>query len=268
MKSPLGLLAALVLVSAISAAQAVAQNLPGSLSFTVSGSFENAASESSKSLLISDNNLTDGYVAGMDQHDAPASLNPYGSQGSAAFQWGVAATNSSYAHSSALWFEPISGINIAPNQYFNLGYLYYRNGTIKSNTGATAVDLNLNLSFSNPSDMPAVNATFTSDLINSTNGNDPVASADIVSLRDWAAPLNYTDSSGNQYFLELTFKVDQNTLDGTLSTQEQFRVFEGGQGRAELLGRFTTTPGPLAIPEPSSAMLGLLGAIALLRRKR
>ena len=100
------------------------------------------------------------------------------------------------------------------------------------------------------------------------NSSDPVASADIVSLRNWASPLDYVDSNGNRYYLELTFKVDQNTLDGTLSTQEQFRVFEGGQGRAELLGRFTTTPGPLAIPEPSTALLGLLGALALLRRKR
>ena len=267
MKSPLGLLATLGVIFNILGLQVGAQNLPGSLSFTVSGSFENAVSESSKSLLISDNNLTDGYAAGMDQYDAPASLNPYGSAGSAAFQWGAASTTSSYAHSSALWFEPISGKNIAPNQYFNIGYLYYRNGTIKSNTGASSVDIALNLNFSNPSDMPAVNATFTSDLINSVNTSDPIASADIVSLRNWAAPLNYVDSNGHQYFLELSFKVDQTTIDGTLSTPDEFRVFEGGQGRAELLGRFTTSP-MLQVPEPSTALLGLLGALAMLRRKR
>jgi hypothetical protein len=127
----------------------------------------------------------------------------------------------------------------------------------------------LNLSFSNPSDMPPVTASFTSDLINSVNTSDPVASADIVSLRDWASPLNYTDSNGTRYFLELSFKVDQNTIDGTLSSQDQFRVFEGARGRAELLGRFTTTPGIApAIPEPSTAMLGFLGALVLHRRKR
>ncbi len=268
MKLPLGFLAALGVIFAVLGLQVRAQNLPSSLSFSVSGSFENAASESSKSLLIADNNLTDGYDAGMDQYDAPASLNPYGSKGSAAFQWGVAATNSSYAHSSALWFEPISGSNIAPNEYFNLGFLHYRNGTIKNNTGATSVDIALNLTFSNPSAMPAVNASFTSDLINSTNSNDPVASADIVSLRNWASELNYTDSNGDRYYLELTFKVDQNTIDGTLSTADQFRVFEGGQGRAELLGRFTTTPTLQNVPEPSTALLGLLGSLALLRRKR
>lgn len=267
MKHPLGFLAILGTIFAIFGLQVRAQNLPGSLSFTVSGSFENAISESSNSLLISDNNLTDGYAVGMDQYDAPASLNPYGSAGSAAFQWGVASTTSNYAHSSALWFEPISGNNITPNQYFNLGYLYYRNGTIKNKTGATSVDIALNLTFSNPSDMPAVNANFTSDLINTVNNSDEVSSADIVSLRTWASELNYIDSKGNRYYLELTFKVDQTTIDGTLSTPNQFRVFEGGQGRAELQGRFTTTP-TLQVPEPSTAILGLLGSLALLRRKR
>ena len=187
--------------------------------------------------------------------------------GSAAFQWGVAATNSSYAHSSALWFEPVTCTNISPNQYFNVGNLYYRNGTIKTNTGASSIDIALNLSFSNPSDMSAVNATFTSDLINSPNTNDPIASADIVSLRNWASPIDYIDSNGNRYYLELTFKVDQNTIDGTLSSPDEFRVFEGGQGRAELLGRFTTTP-TNQIPEPSTALLGFIGSLALLRRKR
>jgi hypothetical protein len=57
-------------------------------------------------------------------------------------------------------------------------------------------------------------------------------------------------------------------MDGTLSTQDQFRVFEGGQGRADLLGRFTTTPGVTAVPEPSAALLGLLGSLLFFRRKR
>ena len=163
-----------------------------------------------------------------------------------------------------MWFEPTAATNVAPNEYFNLGNLYYRNGTILSKTGASSVNLALNLNFSTPSGLPSVKTSFTSDLINSPNSSDPVASADIVSLRNPSAPLNFTDASGNGYFLELSFRVDQNTLDGTLSTQDQFKVFEGGQGRAELLGRFTTT----AIPEPSSALLSVLGLVAILRRKR
>ena len=171
---------------------------------------------------------------------------------------------SNYPHTSALWFEPIAAVNVAPNQYFNLGNLFYRNGTILSGTGASSVNLALNLNFSTPSGLPAAMVSFTSDLINSPNTSDPVASADTVSLRNSGAPLNFTDASGNAYFLELTFRVDQDTLDGTLSSQDQFKVFEGGQGRAELLGRFTTTP----IPEPSSTLLAVFGLLAVLRRRR
>lgn len=251
-----------VIVTCLS--ESVAQNLPSSLSFTVSGAFENGVGQSNSSILIADNDLTNGYAPGMDQTDAPSSLDPSGPAGAAAFQWGVAAAGSNYPHTSALWFEPIDAVNVAPDQYFNLGSLYYRNGTIKSETGATSVNLALNLNFSTPSGLPAANVSFTSDLINSPNGNDPVASADTVSLRNSGAPLNFTDAAGNAYFLELTFRVDQDTIDGTLSTQDRFRVFEGGQGRADLLGRFTTCP----IPEPSSALLSVFGMVALLRRKR
>jgi hypothetical protein len=92
--------------------------------------------------------------------------------------------------------------------------------------------------------------------------------SDIVSLRNQAAPLDFLDVSGKRYYLELSLKADQNTIAGTLSTRNPFRVFEGGQGRAELVGRFTTTPGPVTVPEPSSALMAVFGAPALCRRKR
>ncbi|MEO8616730.1 MAG: choice-of-anchor K domain-containing protein, partial [Luteolibacter sp.] len=264
MKMSFGFFAVIGLILAILDSQANAQNLPGSLSFSVSGAFENGVGQTSNSLLIADNNLTDGYTAGMDLHDAPASLSTSGPAGSAAFQWGMASTSSSYPHSSALWFQPITSSNVAPGESFNIGSLFYRNGTITSNSGASSVDLALTLSFSSPSGIAPVSTVFTSDLINSPNTSDPVASADIVSLRNTAAPLNFKDAAGNQYFLELSFKVDQTTIDGTLSTPSEFRVFEGGQGRADLLGRFVTAP----IPEPSTALLSVLGALAFFRRKR
>ena len=247
---------------------AIAQNLPGSLGFTIEGSFINGTAESSNSILITDNDLTNGYAAGFDLKDAPTGLNPNGPQGSAAFQWGEASWNSSYAHSSALWFQPLAIGNVAPEQSFDLGYLFYRNGTIKSNTGASWVDLALTLSFSQPLGQDPISVVFGSELVNTVNGPDPVASADIVSLRNLAAPIDFTDASGNQYFLELTFKVDQDTMDGTLSTQDQFRVFEGSEGSATLVGRFTTSPITQAIPEPSAAAIGALGMLFLLRRRR
>lgn len=241
-----------------------AQVLPGALSFSVSGSFENGIGQGATSILITDNNLTDGQAPEMDLHDSPAVLSPSGPSGSAAFQWGLAADWTAYPHASALWFQPLDVVNVSADQSFNLGFLHYRNGTIQSETGASSVDLALQLNFSNPSGLSPLSTRFTSDLINSVNSDDPIASADLVSLRNSAAPLNFTDSSGNQYFLELTFKVDQTTMDGSLSTIDEFKVFEGSLGRAELIGRFTTSP----IPEPSSAMLGVLGMLALFRRKR
>lgn len=147
-------------------------------------------------MLTTDNNLINGYASGMDLHDAPTALNPTGPTGSAAFQWGTPASNSSYPHSSALWLEPLLATNVGSEQYFNIGYLYY---------------------------------------------------------------------------LELSFVVDKNTLDGTLSTPDQFKVFEGYECRAEPLGRFTTTPGVpniLPVPEPSSAIMAVLGVPTLVRRKR
>ena len=268
MKLPLGYLTIVGIFLAIICYKANAQSLPSPLSFTVAGSFANAVGESSNSILITDNNLTNGYVSGMDLHDAPTPLNPTGPVGSAAFQWGNPKSTSNYPHSSALWFQPLSATNVNPEKYFNLGYLYYRNGTIVSNTGASSVDIALNLNFSSPSGISPLTTSFTSDLINSLNGSDPVASADTVSLRNEGAALNFKDASGNTYYLELSFKVDTDTINGTLSTADQFKVFEGRQGRAELLGRFTTTPYAASIPEPSSALLAVLGALALIRRKR
>jgi hypothetical protein len=251
---------------------AAAQTLPGSLSFSIDGSFINGTAQSSSSILITDNDLTNGYNAGFDLTDAPAALNPSGPAGSAAFQWGVASGSSSYPHTSSLWFQPLAASNIVPEQSFQLGNLFYRNGTIKTTTGATWVDLAMTLAFSQPLGIDPISVVFGSELINSVNSSDPVASADIVSLRELAAPLDFTDASGNRYFLELTFQVDQSTLDGTLSTQDEFRVFEGGQGSATLLGRFTTspvTPGGSSIPEPSgAALLGAFGMLILVRRKR
>ena len=258
----------MILVATVLSPETSAQVLPGSLGFSIDGSFINGTAQSTDSILIADNDLTNGYRYGFDTTDAPSALDSTGPVGSAAFQWGEP-TGNNYPHASALWFLPLSAAAIAPEQSFELGHLFYRNGTIKQNSGASWVDLALTVSFSQPLGLDPISVTFGSELINTPNNNDPVASADIVSLRDLSAPIGFSDASGNRYHLELTFQVDQNTIDGTLSTQDQFHVFEGDQGRAVLLGRFTTTPaGGLSIPEPSAALLSALGVLLVIRRKR
>jgi hypothetical protein len=253
------------------ASSAKAQVLPSSLSFSTSGAFMNGAAESSSSILIADNNLTDGHKAGFDLKDVPAALAPYGPAGSAAFQWGTGADWMPYPHPSAMWFQPLAANAVAPEKSFELGYLFYRNGTIESSSGATWVDIALTLAFSQPLGIDPVNAVFGQKLVNTLNSDDMVASADIVRLGNLAEPLDFSDTYGNRYYLELTFEIDQDTMDGTLSTQDEFRVFEGQSGRAVLLGRFTTTPIGMnvnLIPEPSTALLGLIGMGFLLRRRR
>ena len=267
MKRTLRLLLLPSLLAYLGSPLATGQILPAPLSFTLNGQFQNGISESTNSLLYTDNNLTDGYASGIDLQDAPASLTPTGPAGSAMFQWGRASTSSSYAHSSALWFEPQAALNVQPEQSFTLGTLYYRNGTIVSNTGASGVDLAVTLNFSVPSGMAPINAVYHSNLLNTTNSSDQVASADIVSLGNISSPLAFTDAAGYRYYLEMTFQVDQNTLDGTLSTVNQFRVFEGMQGSAELLGRFTTAPAD-GVPEPGGTALAAVAGILLVWRRR
>jgi len=247
------------------------QTLPGSLSFNVAGDFTNCVAESSNSILIADNDLTNGYAPGFDLQDAPTNLKTTGPAGSAAFQWGEASSTSAYPHASALWFTPVSISNAAPEQSFTLGYLNYRNGTIKTGTGASSIDLSLNLSFSSPSGISGITKNYSMNLLNTTNGSDPIASADIVDLGNTYQPIEFTDANGNRYYLELSFRPDQTTIDGTLSSADQFRVFEGGQGSAELVGRFTTSPtgsGILPVPEPSSLLFGALGSLLMFRRRR
>jgi hypothetical protein len=178
-----------------------------------------------------------------------------------------------YSHPSAIRFLPLSISNAVAEKPFDLGHLYYRNGTIKNNTGATWIDIAMTLSFVQPLGLDPITVVFGSELINSSNKeNDLIASADIVSLNEFAAPINFKDGYGNQYYLELSFKVDQNTLDYSLSTEDQFRVFEGHQGSATLVGRFTVDPrGPQGInqiPEPSSALIAALGMLLAFRRRR
>lgn len=239
------------------ATQSNAQNL----GFTVEGSFSNPVKESSKSVSRIDNDLTNGYAPGIDTYLAPSLVNP---EGAAAFEWGKKASHSPFPHTSGLLFDPNMKITAVPQGEFVFGSLWYRNGTILDKTGMQSVDLTLDFDFEPALGIAPQSVTYGLTLVNTLNTKDAIASADIVQLNNSLAPLNFTDTLGTQYFLEVGFRVDPTTLNNTLSTPTQFRVLEGGNGRADLVGRFTATP----IPEPGSAMLVGLAALGLLRRSR
>jgi hypothetical protein len=76
--------------------------------------------------------------------------------------------------------------------------------------------------------------------------------------------LTFTDPDNRNYFLELSFQVDQNATDGSLSDFDKFRVFEGETGQAVMMGRVTVAP----IPEPGGALLIAAAGMALLLRRR
>jgi hypothetical protein len=249
-------LLALALTTALSAT-ASAQ----SLDFKVEGSFSNPVRVSSRSVSRIDNDLTNGFDRGIDTFLAPSIVNPVGA---AAFEWGRRASFAPFPHTSGLLFDPSLSVSAIPAQEFVFGSLWYRNGTILDATGAQAVDLTLDFDFAPALGIGSQSVTYGLTLVNTLNTRDPIASADIVRLNNSLAPLNFSDAVGNQYFLEVGFRVDPTTLNNTLSTPSEFRVLEGGNGRADLVGRFTVVP----IPEPGSAMLLGLAALGLLRRNR
>jgi hypothetical protein len=254
-----------IIAAITSVREAKGQTLPGTPTFLVSGRFTYPVEEGSNSLLVRDNNLPNGYNTGADTTDAPSGLSFTGPAGAAFFQWGRASTSDTYAHPSALWFIPVDVTDATPGKDFQIGYLYYRNGTIQSSTGASAVDMNFTFTF--PSDGVTMNTSFTSNLINTPNTGTPEQNADMVSLSNHFAPTGYKDSSGNAYYLELSFKMDADALN-TLSTGTEFRAYEGATSRAEIIGRFTTTPIFAVVPEPSSILICLLGTLPLLSRRK
>ncbi len=230
------------------------------LNGSVSSSFTNPISEppgNSSFVYSIDNNLLNGV---------PSVLTPLpftAVAGASAFSWGTAAGR--YDDTSALWFRPGNFSNVALESSFEIGRLFYRNGTIAGGTGASQVDLSMMLTFSSPllqNPTQTINSTLM--MVNSPNSSDPVASADIVQIGSPAGLLTFTDPDNSQYFLELSFQVDQNATDGSLSDFDTFRVFECQTGQAVLMGRVTVAP----IPEPGGAVLIAAAGFALLLRRR
>lgn len=255
--SPMKFAVLALALTATIATQAKAQTLD----FTLEGSFSNPVKESAKSVSRIDNDLTNGYAPGIDTYLAPTLVNP---EGAAAFEWGKRASHAPFPHTSGLLFDPGVTISAVPNNEFVFGSLWYRNGTILDKTGMQAVDLTLEFDFAPALGIGPQTVTYGLSLVNTLNTKDAIASADIVRLNNSLAPLNFTDALGTEYLLEVGFRVDATTLNNTLSTPSEFRVLEGGNGRADLVGRFTATP----IPEPGSAMLVGLAALGFLRRSR
>lgn len=106
--------------------------------------------------------------------------------GTSSFSWGS-------GNPSSLSFAA-STFDTSPNTVFKLGTLTFHNGTITSNSGADAVTFNAKLHFDNvPEKDFALSSVFS--LLNTPNTNDPVASADQVSIGSWGYTFNVLEGA-------------------------------------------------------------------------
>ena len=93
------------------------------------------------------------------------------------FSWGTAVQPSTV---SSLTFTSANFSGIAVDQFFTLGNLGYRNGTLLSGTQASFVDLLASIEFTSPIGF-AQDLNFAFQLINTPNvAGDPIGSADTI----------------------------------------------------------------------------------------
>lgn len=252
---------------ALGTAPALSQSvLPSDFSFSLFGDFQNPVPVSGASQWVIANDLDRGFNPDFDLTGVPPGLTPSGPLGffalplgSGSFQWGVGDAGAPYTPPSALWFEPPSLIDVVVSQPFTVGFLHFRNGSDPLETGVSNVDL----VFSSP-ESPGTLLPVSISIFNTASSIDTFLDADFLQLVDLFTPIPFTDDSGNPYTFEVSLVQDLDFGDGSYVSGNEFRVAEGTVGRAELVGRFYTTP----IPEPSSLLLAAIGGLVIFQRFR
>lgn len=176
---------------------------------------------------------TKGAATARFENAAPGSAVTSG-EGTSNFTWGTGTP-------SRLSFAPES-FNPKPNEAFSLGKLDFFNGVIGSNTGATSVDLLLDLAFVNASEND-LTETVSFSLVNTPNTSDPQASADFVS---------FSFGGTNKTF---------NVLEGQSASADLIGIFNAtgfaGNGLANVSGK--SFDDPFIFPNSSGLSLSILG---------
>jgi len=190
-------------------------------------------------------------------------VSPMSGVGTDTFKWGDAVSGSSQ---SQLHFSGSSfNHDVAPgtSEWFLLGDLDFHNGRIGVNTGASAVDLSITLTFTSPVVGPQA-LTVSLDINNTLN-----PAADTVSLSAPLASISFP-SDGLMYTLEVS-KFWHPDVDGWCcngsGTETSLTVDEDCDISAKLKGRISVVEQP--IPEPTTLFLlgsGLLGLFVRRRR--
>ena len=158
-----------------------------------------------------------GQVTGSFTDSSPSNAVTNGI-GTPTFSWG-SGDPSSLSFSGAAF-------NTNPDTVFNLGTLTFRNGVISGGSGADSVTFNALVNFDN---IPEKNFTLPSvfTLINTSNTDDPVASADQVLIGDWGYTFNVLE--GNTASVNVLAKLTT-TLSGTAAGVESGAALSSERG--------------------------------------
>lgn len=171
-------------------------------------------------------------------------------EGTDTFVWGDPIAPSG---PSSLAFSGV-GFDTDPGVWFPLGELTYENGTSRIGTGADSVDLAVTLTFTLPA-IPGEVFTYTFNLVNTVNTDDPEDSSDIVDLPESVATTIF--AGGQTYNLTLAFGEILGG-GGFVPAPNQFRVLEGDSATVGLNGLITVPDGGLTLALFGAA-LGSLG---------
>lgn len=173
-----------------------------------------------------------GSVSGAWVNPVPDGSYPtFTGVGTSSFTWG----------DSGGYGTPPSGLQFSGNGFSSvaseaavpLGTVTYYNGTIGSDTGASAVSLMMTVSISSPTSA-SFTPTFTLELVNVPNNSGGWADADYVYFPSALSGETFT-LDGAKYKLEIIGF----SQDGGATTVKQFQVLEDAQTSAVLYGRIT-----------------------------
>lgn len=158
-----------------------------------------------------------GNVTGSFTNPLPSSAVTNG-VGTSMFSWGS-------GDPSSLSFTG-AAFDTEPDTVFKLGTLTFSNGKILDGSEANSVTFNSLVNFDN---VPEKNFTLSSvfNLINTLNTDDPVASADQVSIGDWGYTFNVLE--GNMASVDVMAKLTT-TLSGIAAGVESGAALSSEQG--------------------------------------
>lgn len=170
------------------------------------------------------------------------------SSGGSKFTWGTAAAGTTLP--SSLTFEGSNFENIVPEIEFVVGTIEFYNGTIYAGTGASGVELNVELEVEVNIPVENEELIFPLELINTPNygWQDNDANADYVRLSSTSTTFA-TAGDGTVYYLVLGFA--DSTSSG-FTTIDEFHVWEGQSATGTLVARVTTVvPGQEDTSKPN-----------------